>query len=109
MLKRRVSAPRASCVLDSPLCQVYHAFTENNRLVQFRVGVDGRLILDNTIKSIYVQTGKLNRAGRGLVTAGRLVPQRAAKRMRKAITGDPNKRIRDHMKEVPQVQKKTPQ
>ena len=30
---------------------------------------------------------------------------RAAKRMRKVITGDPNKRIRDHMKEVPQVKK----
>ena len=25
--------------------------------------------------------------------------------MRKVITGDPNKRIRDHMKEVPQVKK----
>ncbi len=28
---------------------------------------------------------------------------RAQKGMRQAITGDPNKRIRDHMKETPQV------
>ena len=30
-------------------------------------------------------------------------PHRARRKWRKVVTGDPNKRIRDHMREVPQV------
>ena len=30
-------------------------------------------------------------------------PCRARRKWRKVVTGDPNKRIRDHMREVPQV------
>eukprot|EP00095_Tigriopus_kingsejongensis_P004040 maker-scaffold5_size1054832-snap-gene-5.7 protein:Tk04040 transcript:maker-scaffold5_size1054832-snap-gene-5.7-mRNA-1 annotation:"Protein of unknown function DUF2838" len=83
--------------------RLYHVITSNNRIVQFRVGDNGKLILEKTIQSLNIQTNKLKEARTKIINAGKQVPEKTKKQMREVITGDPNKRIRDHLKEEPQV------
>ncbi len=35
--------------------------------------------------------------------AGKVVKEKGKRKLRKVVTGDPDKRLRDHMREVPQV------
>lgn len=60
------------------------------------MGPNNKLILQRTFRSLTGQRKKLNEAREKFVAAGKST-------LRGTITGDPNKRIRDHMKEVPQV------
>ena len=60
------------------------------------IGANDKLILNRTIKSIELRRKKLSEARQALYRAGQ-------QKLREKITGDRNKRIRDHMKEVPQV------
>ena len=54
--------------------KLYHVITGNNRIVQFRIGENGKLILENTVKSINVQTQRLSEARKKILDAGRQVP-----------------------------------
>lgn len=76
--------------------KVYHAIAANNVIVQFSIGANDKLILNRTIKSFELRRKKLSEARQALVRSGQ-------QKLREKITGDRNKRIRDHMKEVPQV------
>ena len=60
----------------SPLDHLLEHVVPSSHDSPFRIGVDGRLILDRTINSIYVQTDKLGKARDSIVNAGKLVPQR---------------------------------
>ena len=62
------------------------------------IGANDKLILNRTIKSFELRRKKLSEARQALVRSGQ-------QKLREKITGDRNKRIRDHMKEVPQVNK----
>ena len=64
----------------------------------YSIGANDKLILNRTIKSIELRRKKLSEARQALYRAGQ-------QKLREKITGDRNKRIRDHMKEVPQVNK----
>lgn len=72
--------------------RVFNAVTSDNRLFQYRIGLDGTVSL-NQIRS----------APKKLLKARDELRRKATSHVRKTLTGDPNKRIRDHMKEVPQV------
>ncbi len=56
--------------------KLYHVVTSNNWIVQFRIGVDGNLIFERTVKSINVQTQKLKKARQKILDAGKRVPIR---------------------------------
>ena len=53
--------------------RLYHVITANNRIVQFRIGVDGKVILENTVRSINLQTKKLKDARNKIIDAGKQV------------------------------------
>ena len=38
-----------------------------------------------------------------IAQAGKVVQEKGKRKLRKVVTGDPDKRVRDHMKEGPQV------
>ena len=83
--------------------RVFHAVRKingANYMYRYRVGFDGKLMLEERLKGIYVTSQKIEEK---LLKAGKAVPIRAQRKWREAVTGDPNKRIRDHMKETPQV------
>eukprot|EP00090_Calanus_glacialis_P037206 TRINITY_DN6383_c0_g1_i4.p1 TRINITY_DN6383_c0_g1~~TRINITY_DN6383_c0_g1_i4.p1 ORF type:complete len:583 (+),score=210.75 TRINITY_DN6383_c0_g1_i4:168-1751(+) len=84
----------------------------NNQLVRLRVGTDGKISLERRIlsipsinlSSIVSVPKRVLEAGKDKIQEVRKEAQgRAQRKWRKAVTGDPEKRIRDHMKEVPQV------
>lgn len=92
--------------------QVFHMMDGNNQLVRLRVGTDGKISLDRRILSIpSINLSSIVSVPKRVLVAGKDKIQevrkeaqgRAQRKWRKAVTGDPEKRIRDHMKEVPQV------
>ena len=80
----------------------------HNQLFRLRVGTDGRISLSRhlaipstiNLGTIASVPKRVLEAG---MEAGDKMQGKVTRRWRKAVTGDPNKRIRDHMKEVPQV------
>jgi len=86
--------------------KVFHAIrTINgmNYMYKYRIASDGRLVLEQRLKGIYLTGQKLDETRKRLIDAGKAVPVKARRSWRKIITDDPNKRIRDYMKETPQV------
>lgn len=84
--------------------KVFHAVsTSHGTMLRYRVGLDGKITLEKRLKGIYVTADKLHEARQNLVQAGKAVPLKAQRKWREVVTGDPNKRIRDHIKETPQV------
>jgi len=83
--------------------QVFHVI-DNNQLLLLRIGRDGR-ILERRLP--HLDLGSLAAVPKRLLEAGKEAGERAKgrarRKWRKVVTGDPNKRIRDHMREVPQV------
>merc|ERR1719347_927002 len=84
--------------------KVFHMIDENNELIQCTFGTDGELSLQN-VQTINLDT--LREAGKDL--KGRIqevrknTQGRAQKKLRKVLTGDAEKSVREHLKEVPQV------
>ena len=92
-----------------------------NQLFQLRVGRDGQISLSHQIMATIpnnINLQSITSVPKRVLEAGIEAPKRvleagieakdkmktkATRRWRKAVTGDPEKRIRDHMKEVPQV------
>jgi len=92
--------------------QVFHMMDGNNQLVRLRIGTDGKISLERRILSIpSINLSSIVSVPKRVLVAGKDKIQevrkeaqgRAQRKWRKAVTGDPDKRIRDHMKEVPQV------
>jgi len=86
--------------------KVFHAIRTingSNYMYRYRIGIDGKLRLEQRLKGIYMTGQKIDETRKRLLDAGKEVPVKAQRRWREAVTGDPNKRIRDHMKETPQV------
>lgn len=100
--------------------QVFHMMDNQNQMFRLRIGTDGRIALSPRILSIpsSVNLASIVSVPKRVIEAGIEAPKRvleagieardqmkvkAKRRWRKAVTGDPDKRIRDHMKEVPQV------
>jgi len=95
--------------------QVFHMMDGKNQLVRLRVGTDGKISLERRILSIpNINLGSIVSVPKRVLEAGmgarekmmevrREAQGSAQRKWRKAVTGDPEKRIRDHMKEVPQV------
>jgi len=92
--------------------QVFHVVAGNNQLLRLRVGTDGKISLEKRIPSLNLESlvsvpKKMLEAGKEarekLEEVGKEARGRARRKWRKVVTGDPEKRIRDHMKEVPQV------
>merc|ERR1712141_183023 len=80
--------------------RVFHAVnTTHGYMTRYRIGEDGRIFVEKRLKGIYVTAEKLQEAKQNLVQAGKEVPIKAKRRWRKAVTGDPNKRIRDYMQD----------
>jgi len=92
--------------------QVFHMMDGNNQLVRLRVGTNGKISLERRILTIpSINLGSIVSVPKRVLVAGKEKMQevrkeaqgRAQRKWRKTVTGDPDKRIRDHMKEVPQV------
>lgn len=83
--------------------RLFHVIASKDRILQFRIIENNKLVLENTINALNMHTRTLRNAPKRLLVAGRQVPIKAQKKVRGVITGDPNKRIRDHLKEPPQV------
>jgi len=84
--------------------KVFHMLDENNQVIQCTFGKGGELSLRN-IQTISLDT--LMEAGKDLKGKIREVRRdtqgRAHKKLRKVVTGDSEKSLREHMNEVPQV------
>eukprot|EP00096_Caligus_rogercresseyi_P012161 TRINITY_DN5014_c0_g1_i1.p1 TRINITY_DN5014_c0_g1~~TRINITY_DN5014_c0_g1_i1.p1 ORF type:complete len:506 (-),score=191.06 TRINITY_DN5014_c0_g1_i1:210-1727(-) len=80
--------------------KVFHLVGSNNKIFQYKVGLDGEITLIRRFKSL---NGVPLSAENVENLLFKEVPAEAQRRFRAAVTGDPNKRIRDHMKETPQV------
>lgn len=78
--------------------KVFHVITGENTWLRLSVDSDGRLRRE---KSLHLQN--LAEAPKRMLQAGKEAPKNARRQWRKVVTGDPEKRIRDHMKENPQV------
>lgn len=86
--------------------RVFHTLDGENRLVRLSIGEHGKISLSSQLPAI-PSLSSLVAVGRGAKDKLREVRMkaqgRAQRRWRAAVTGDPDKRIRDHMREVPQV------
>jgi len=96
--------------------EVFHVIAGDDQLLRFRVEEDGNLSLDRQFRSLNLRS--LVNMPKRMLEAGKEAKEkvveaglrkaseakgRARRKMRKVVTGDPDKRIRDHFKEVPQV------
>jgi len=116
---RKSNRDKLQCVVDNTReklrqikGQVFHMMDGNNQLVRLRIGTDGKISLERRILSIpSINLSSIVSVPKRVLVAGKDKIQevrkeaqgRAQRKWRKAVTGDPDKRIRDHMKEVPQV------
>ena len=92
------------------LCCILNFFEEtflvngNNSLKQLRSGRQGRK-QEREPRAGYLHQNLLHLGNLIVASSKRPISVcRARRKWRKVVTGDPNKRIRDHMREVPQVQ-----
>jgi len=86
---------------------VFHVVSANGRLIRMRMDNTGKIIYDKTVSSLN-QLSKLRNvkdrlAGSPLGSRLSKVPGQAKPLLRRAVTGNRDKKIRDYMKEVPQV------
>jgi len=83
--------------------KVFHTVRKDENgvsiLHRYRIGPDGKLNLEEKLKGAYLRGLQVQKS---LSEAG----QEAHEEWRKIVTGDPNKRVRDYMKETPQVKMK---
>ncbi|XP_040571925.1 uncharacterized protein [Lepeophtheirus salmonis] len=86
---------KSSKLFHSLKGKAFHLVSGNNKIFQYKVDLDGHITLVRRFKS-------LNRHG-NVENLFKDVPAKAQRQFRAAVTGDPNKRIRDHLKETPQV------
>jgi len=82
--------------------QVFHMMDGDNQLVRLRVGTDGKISLEKRILTIpSINLGSMVSVPKGVLEAGKVAKERIQE-VRKKAQGRAQ-RIRDHMKEVPQV------
>ncbi|CAB4059553.1 unnamed protein product [Lepeophtheirus salmonis] len=86
---------RSSQLLQNFKGKVFHLVGDNNKIFRFRIGLDGQITLVRRFTSLNHVTS--------VEDILKDVPAKAQRRFRAVVTGDPNKRIRDHLKETPQV------
>jgi len=82
--------------------KVFHTIKNiggQNYMNKYRIGVDGKLTLEESLLGSFLGGKEVQEI---LTKAGNEVRED----WRKVVTGDPNKRVRDYMKETPQVKKK---
>ena len=89
-------------------CQVFHMMDAHNQLFRLRVGTDGRISLSRNLAiPSTINLSTIASVPKRVLEAGMeardKMQGRVTRRWRKAVTGDPDKRIRDHMREIPQV------
>merc|ERR1712241_1008520 len=85
---------------------VLHVVGDNDELVRFRMGSSGQILDEKTLTGFNLETIRTVRSHLAESELGSklsAVPGRAKRRLRKAVTGNPDKKVRDYMKEVPQV------
>jgi len=86
--------------------EVIHVVAENNSLIRLRIDETGRILYDRSISTLRgetLQNVKSRLADTKIVNGIQMVRQQSKRSWRKAVTGDPDKKIRDYIKEVPQV------
>merc|ERR1719347_1899666 len=88
--------------------QVFHMMDAHNQLFRLRVGTDGRISLSRNLAiPSTINLSTIASVPKRVLEAGMeardKMQGRVTRRWRKAVTGDPDKRIRDHMREIPQV------
>merc|ERR1719347_1185669 len=88
--------------------QVFHMMDAHNQLFRLRVGTDGRISLSRKLAiPSTINLSTIASVPKRVLEAGMeardKMQGRVTRRWRKAVTGDPDKRIRDHMREIPQV------
>lgn len=83
--------------------EAFHVLADNNRLVRMKLDSTGRVLYDKTISSFH-QLSNLKNVKERLADSplGSKISN-AKPYLRKAVTGNKDKKIRDYMKEVPQV------
>jgi len=80
--------------------------SDNNKLIRFRIDETGKVLYDKTIASLNLSSLKDVSTRLKETPIGSRISEaqgKARESWRKVVTGNPNKKIRDYMKEVPQV------
>jgi len=78
--------------------EVFHVISDNNKLIRFRIDETGKILYDKTFARVSSRIAE-SEIGTKLSEAR----GKARQRWRGVVTGNPDKKIRDYMKEVPQV------
>jgi len=85
---------------------VFHVVDENNQLLRFRIDRSGKVLFERTLSGFSYETIKTVKSRLAETQLGCKLSEaqgNAKRRLRKAVTGNPDKKVRDYMKEVPQV------
>jgi len=86
--------------------KVLHVVGENDELVRFRISSTGQIIDEEPLSGFNLETIRHVRSRLAESQLGCKISEaqgRAKRRLRKVVTGNPDKKVRDYMKEVPQV------
>jgi len=85
---------------------VLHVVDDFNQLVRFHIDSSGQILDEKTLSGFNLETIRNVRSRLAESQLGSKLSEaqgRAKRRLRKAVTGNPDKKVRDYMKEVPQV------
>jgi len=85
---------------------VFHVVAENNNLIRLQIDSTGRVLYDKTLARLNSETLENVRTRLAETPIGSTISEakeKGQRSWRKAVTGNPEKKIRDYMKEVPQV------
>merc|ERR1712241_493736 len=85
---------------------VLHVVGDNDELVRFRISSTDQIVVEKTLAGFNLETIRTVRSRLADTQLGCKLSEaqgRAKRRLRKAVTGNPDKKVRDYMKEVPQV------
>jgi len=78
--------------------EVFHVISDNNKLIRFRIDETGKILYDKTFARVSSKIAETEIGSKLSEAQGK-----ARQSWRGVVTGNPDKKIRDYMKEVPQV------
>jgi len=78
--------------------EVFHFFSENNNLIRLRTDETGKVLYDKTFARVSSRLAEAEIGSKLSEAQGK-----ARQKWRRVVTGNPEKKIRDYLKEVPQV------
>jgi len=85
---------------------VFHVVDENNQVIRFKIDSSGKILNQKTLSGFNLEAIRAVKSRLVETQLGSKLTEaqeKAQRKLRKVVTGNPDKKVRDYLKEVPQV------